>query len=443
MKIAAVIAEYNPFHLGHAWQLQEIKHTYGADICVVIMSGNYVQRGAPAIVDKFTRAKWTLQHGADIVFELPCIFATAGAEQFAYGACMLLDKLGFIDMLCFGSEIEDSDFIKRIADIFIELPPSYEDHVKKLLRQGKSYAAAREEALYPLLAKEFDFQKYKDRLKIEKKETAQEIFHTIISAPNTILGIEYCKALKKRNSLIQPVPLLRTGSHHSTFLPEQKNPVEAETDRDMIYDSPSVSASAIRTHLLDPSFCPPASFDRLSSFIPQAVLADLPLLALMHENDFSSYLYYALLGKNADELERYYEISPDLAHRIIRCFPQFQDFSSFAELLKTKNYAHARIKRALLHILLSIQKEDPFQECCFLRLLGLKKESSCLLRNIEEQTGLTIITKASSASKKLYSMHDKTIFDKDISASQLYGFLFHKKGNAKPYRELATSPVIL
>ncbi len=423
MKVAAVIAEYNPFHFGHAWQLQEIKRIYNIDICIVIMSGNYVQRGAPAIVDKFTRTKWALQYGADIVFELPSIFATAGAEQFAYGACMLLDKLGLIDILCFGSEFTDCNFIEKTAAFLLNPPSAYENHLKKLLQKGKSYAAAREEAFYPFLVKEVDFQKL-----------TQEQFHTIFSAPNTILGIEYCKALKKRNSLIRPVPLLRNGNYHSTSLLEQKTVTLKENN-----DSPSISASAIRNHL----FSHFNSLEPLYSFLPQTIFSDLSSLTFLHEDDFSLCLYYALLGKNANILEKYYEISPDLAQRILHYFPQFQNFSSFTECLKTKNYAHARIRRALLHILLSIQKEDPFLDCCFLRLLGLKKESSYFLRKIKEQTKLTIITKPSSY-QKLLSGQDLFIFSKEITASQLYGFLSYKKAKiTKPYRELATSPIIL
>lgn len=432
MKAAAIIAEYNPFHLGHTWQLQEIKKTYHVDICIVMMSGNYVQRGAPAIIDKFTRTKWALQYGADIVFELPSIFATAGAEQFASGACMLLDKLGFIDMLCFGSEFADCNFFQKTAAFLLNPPSAYEYHLKELLQTGKSYAAAREEALYPFLAKEIDFQSLFTS-ENKKKKTAQEQFHTIFSAPNTILGIEYCKALKKRNSFIKPVPLLRNGNYHSISLPEQKTVIRDDKN------SPTISASAIRNHL----FYHFDSLELLNAFLPQTVFADLSSLTFLQEDDFSLCLYYALLGKNTNTLEKYYEVSPELAQRILHYFPQFQDFSSFTNCLKTKNYAHARIRRALLHILLSIQKEDPFFDSCFLRLLGLKKESSYLLRKMKEQTKLTIITKPSSY-QKLLSGQDLLIFSKEIAASQLYGYLSYKKAKiTKPYRELAISPIIL
>lgn len=428
MKAAAVIAEYNPFHSGHARQLYDIKHYCMADFCIVIMSGNFVQRGTPAIIDKFTRATWALQNGADIVFELPTKFATAGAEQFALGACSLLDRLGFIHMLCFGSETTDSSLLKRIAEILLEPPARYSSQLQKSLQQGKSYAAAREEALFPLLLNDPSAQ---NCLSSSIYASPREAFHSMLSAPNTILGIEYCKALKKLNSSITPVPMPRKGSpYHDSALPDTTIP-----------NSPPffASASAIRTHL----FHSKNAIDTLRPFMPPSVFHDLPTLPLIHENDFSICLYHSLLGKTAQELTLYYEVSKDLAHRIVKYLPAFQDFSSFTALLKTKQIAHARVQRALLHILLSIPKEEPFQECQYLRLLGLKKEASHLLRLCTKQSGLSIITKPANARKQL-SGQDFLPFKKDMEASQLYGFIRSgKESSPSAWQELKISPIIM
>lgn len=423
MKTAAVIAEYNPFHMGHFRQLHEIKKF--ADVCIVIMSGNYVQRGAPAIVDKFTRAKWALLHGADLVFELPTVFATAGAEQFAFGACSLLDRLGFVDMLCFGSETCDITWLDKAAGILAAPPKSFHEHLQALLRQGMSYASAREEALYPLFTG-----------KAAENSLCREAFHTLISAPNTILGVEYCKSLKLLNSPITPVPMPRKGSaYHDSFLPDSTDRQTEDTSENA---AKSPSASAVRQHL----FQHPAHPEQLAGFVPDDVLSDLTALPLMHEDDFSSCLYYALLGKTPKELAQYYEVSDDLAQRIVKCLPEFTDISSFVSVLKTKQLAHARIRRSLLHILLSIEKED-IQQHNVLRLLGLRKESSHLLRQIPEQTGPFLITKAADAFKKLPE-HEYRCFQKETNASQLYGFTAQKKsGTSTVYRELAVPPVIL
>lgn len=430
MKIAAVIAEYNPFHTGHLNQLRSIRNH--ADACVVIMSGNYVQRGTPAILDKFTRAKWALLHGADIVFELPIRFATAGAEQFAFGACSLLDRLGFVDMLCFGSETCDIALLDKIAEILIKPPKSFQEQLQSLLRQGSSYALAREEALYPLLLGDSDF--------LDSPFSPRQAFHSMLSAPNTILGIEYCKALKLLNSRIIPVPMPRKGSsYHNTVLPAVSDNSQG-LPKDLISpNKKSPSASAVRFHLFHHPECP----ERLCGFVPDDVLSDLMTMPLLEENDFSSYLYYALLGKNSAELARYYEVSDDLAQRIVKCFPEFTNISEFTALLKTKQLAHARIRRSLLHILLSIEKEDLSQNHSFLRLLGLRKASSYLLRKIPEADRGFLITKAADAFRKLPE-RDAAYFQKEVQTSQLYGFTAQKKGrNRTAYKELAVPPVII
>jgi predicted nucleotidyltransferase len=261
----------------------------------------------------------------------------------------------------------------------------------------------------------------------------------MISAPNTILGIEYCKALKKLQSPIRPFPILRLGSsYHDAQLPEEPRGFS--------------SASAIRSHLVS------SGTAGIAPFVPEDVFSDLQTASLLDENDFSSCLYYALLGRRPEELMQYYEVSEEIAQKICREFPYFTDFSAFTGQLKTKQYTHARLRRALLSILLSIKKNEPFQEGNYLRLLGLKKEASHLLRLIPEQTGLHIITKPADAGKIL-SGNDITLYKKEINASQLYGFtachkmertgMFSGQGvtpnpeNKVTYRELAASPVIL
>ncbi len=414
MKTTAIIAEYNPFHNGHMQQIKAIKKEHKN--CIVLMSGNFVQRGAPAIVDKFTRTLWALKGGADLVLELPLFSAAAGAEQFAFGACSLLTDLGIIDELCFGCEYSDLSLLESIADILSEPPASFHSTIQTLLRQGNSYASARETALYPLIADQITPPS-------DSSLSKRVFFHAIFSSPNTILGIEYCKALKKLGSPIRPFPIPRTGDYHSHALPET--------------ETAFISASAVRNHLFSQS--DPAL---LSVFLPEYVLSDLSVKPWLKEQDFSSCLYYALLGKTAEELSQYHEVSPDLAQKIYNRLPQYRDFSSFAALLKTKELSHARIRRALFHILLSIKPED-MKNTPYLRLLGLKKEKSRLLRAIPKQTGPVIITKPANAKKQL-AEKDYFLFEKEVTASQLYGFIaFQKQPSSKPYQELAISPVIL
>jgi len=426
MKTIAVIAEYNPLHNGHLWQFHNIREKFGTCHICVLMSGNFVQRGAPAIVDKFTRTRWALENGADMVLELPLFYATAGAEQFAAGACRLLDSLGIIDYLCFGCEYAELSLLNMIANILTESSSAINIQIQRLLKTGASYAAAREEAVFSLLLKQGFF--IQDR----------ELFHQFFSAPNNILAIEYCKALIQLNSSICPYPLPRSkNNYHETAMPNQENC--------------HASASSIRTWFHHNTNAYAAA---LSPFMPESALHELCTLPRLSEDHISDYLYYALLGKTSEQLSCYYEVSSDLAHRILSLLPKYSTFSSFASLLKSKQYAYSRICRSLLHILLSITKTDLQQNINYLRLLGLKKENSQLLKKAEnpiidpKQKGipasaknpLIIITKPSAA-KKLLSASQYDLFEKEIAASQLYYYTAsHHQGNIQ--HELSRTPII-
>lgn len=417
MKTAAIIAEYNPFHNGHLWQLSEIKKSLGADFCIVIMSGNYVQRGAPAIIDKFTRARWALLHGADMILELPIYSATAGAEQFASGACRLLNDLGGIHALCFGCENAEPELISKIAAILAEPETIQEmdDTIHNLVCKGVSYASAREQAFYPFLEKYHLFH------------GNQEQFHCFFSSPNNILAIEYYKALIKQNSSIHPCPMVRLGNGYHNLNFSTNN----------VHGIQTASATAIRTSLYN--HCQ-ENMELLPHFMPKEAARYLLNHPWIHENDFSLCLYYALLGKTAKELSCYYEVSPDLANRICTLFPKFTDLSLFTALLKSKQYTYNRISRCLFHILLSITWNDMKTPASYVRLLGLKKKASHLLKKTAERP-VTILSKAANAKTQL-TPEQYRLFEKDTQASQLYGYIMGKKQNT-PYHELACSPIII
>ncbi len=200
MKVCGVIAEYNPFHNGHAYHIEESKKKTGADAVVCVMSGNFVQRGVPALFDKWTRAEMALKNGVDLVVELPTYYATASAEFFAQGGIGLLDSMGVVDVLSFGAKTEDLDTLKRIANILYLEPEEYKDLLKAELKKGFSYPAARSTALKVFTKKEFD-SKY--------------ITEILLDA-NNILAVEYLKALMYNNSLIQPQIILRKGEDYNS-----------------------------------------------------------------------------------------------------------------------------------------------------------------------------------------------------------------------------------
>ena len=200
MKTIGIVAEYNPFHNGHLYQLQASRQQAGAECAVVVMSGNYTQRGEPAIVDKWARAEMALHSGADLVIELPVAYAMGSAEYFAYGAVKLLDSLGAIDMICFGSEAGSIDNLSAAARILADEPENYRSYLKEFLSEGISFPAARQKAI-SLYAKSI---------------YGKDHLSSLLKSPNNILGIEYLKALLRLKSNIIPMTIERIGSNYNS-----------------------------------------------------------------------------------------------------------------------------------------------------------------------------------------------------------------------------------
>ena len=206
MRTAGIIAEYNPFHRGHEYQIQYTKEKLGADYVIIAMSGDYVQRGTPALLAKHARADMALRCGADLVLELPVSVCTASAEAFAMGGVSLLDGLGVVDLLCFGSESGEISALKELAEILVEEPEKYKTLLKNFLSQGLSFPAARSQALteYFKNPRNFSGDDFDGVLTPLFNEVTR-----ILNTPNNILGIEYCKALLRLGSSIRPVTIRR------------------------------------------------------------------------------------------------------------------------------------------------------------------------------------------------------------------------------------------
>ena len=248
MKTAGIIAEYNPFHKGHEYQIRYTKERLKADYVIVAMSGDYVQRGTPALISKHARAEMALRCGADLVLEMPVSVSTASAEAFAMGSVSLLDGLGVVDMLCFGSESGEISALKELAEILVEEPEEYKKLLKSFLSEGLTFPAARSQALteYFKNPRNFNGDDFDGVLTPLLNEVTQ-----ILNTPNNILGIEYCKALLRLNSQIRPVTIRREGmGYHETTVPEG----------DLVSSSPDLqsstdffaSATAIRSLIQNP-----------------------------------------------------------------------------------------------------------------------------------------------------------------------------------------------
>lgn len=406
--ITGIIAEYNPFHNGHAYQLEQARLLTGCDFLVVVMSGDYVQRGAPAVFDKYTRARMALACGADLVLELPVACSCASAEFFASGAVSLLDGLGCVDFLCFGSESGNLQSLMEPARILAKESPVFQEALRRGLSLGLSFPAARKEA-FRACASNPD----------------------ILDLPNNILGIEYLKALLQRESSIKPVTIKREGQgYHDTLL-----------------DSGFASASGIRRFLKQEE-APLSALPALKESLPDPVMEVLKD-TLAHtlpvwEEDFSMLLRYELLRQSASDLTRYADISPDLGRRLKNCADKFSSFSEFVALVKTKDVTYTRITRALFHILLNLTGEDTRNSVAmpYARILGFRKDHSRILGLLKENSRIPIIPKA--ADYKTYLTPDlQPLFEKDLFAANLYETIAAAKQKRAFLHDLKRSPVIL
>lgn len=431
MRVNGIIAEYNPFHNGHKYLLEEAKCTTHADYTIIVMSGNFMQRGTPALINKYKRTEMALKNGADLVLELPMYYATASAEYFAMGGVSLLDKLGGVTHLCFGSECGNLNVLKKISNILITEPEDYTILLRENLKKGDSFPTARTNALL-------------------KYDTSLTEYKEILSSPNNILGLEYLKALLRSGSHIQPFTLLRTGAgYHDTAL----NGVQcsAQAIREAIF-AKEQHTTAINT--INGSEHP-APFiklsESLSTHMPENTYSILNACLnqgqLLHMNDFSGILHYKLLSEMGYGFSQYLDVTPDLSDRICKNIYQFNSFQGFCDTLKTRDMTYTRISRCLLHILLNIKAEsmETYQKMDitpYARILGFRKDSTPLLNTIKKNSAIPMISKLADAEQYL----DKdalTMLKDDISRNTIYESVMALKSGMPMLNEYQTPIVIV
>ena len=410
--ITGIVAEYNPFHKGHAYQIQRARELTNADYIIVVMSGDFVQRGGPALFDKYLRTRMALLGGADLVLELPVSFSCSSAESFAFGAVSILDGLGCVDVLCFGSESEDMESLRRCAVELTDESASYQEALRNQLKKGLSFPAARKEALLGLAEFSFPFG--------------------LLDSPNNILALEYMKGLIRLGSSIKPVAVKREGSgYHDTRI-----------------QTPFASASAIRKILKEGHAKQGPVSEEISRLLRHTMPADAAMLTIQRlereqpiwEDDFSLLLRYQLMLNTPDSLCQFADMSPELSRRIYANLNKFTDFSGFVLLLKTKEITYTRICRALIHVLLNLKKEE-FSPS-YARILGFRKESTGLLREIKECSSICLLTKAADYTRQLESSAQE-LFRQDLFASNLYTSVRAQKNGLAFVNDIQKPPIIL
>jgi len=423
MKVNGIIAEYNPFHNGHLYQLSASKQATNADYTVVAMSGNFMQRGTPALLDKFKRAEMALLCGADLVLELPTYYALSSAEDFAMGGVSLLDKLGIVNHLCFGSECGDISVLQKIAGILVQEPAEYVELLRDYLKEGLSFPTARAKALV-----EYD--------------ASLRAYQDVLSSPNNILGIEYCKALLRRDSTIDAWTIQRIGSdYHDTTLSG-----DSKAAHDNIASCPASSATAIRQAIKNNM-----NFSLLQKHMPEEALAVLENTLQESEsvfaNDFSSLLLYKLLQEQNGGYERFLDVSTELSDRIRNSLYDFRSFEDFCDLLKRKDMTHTRINRCLMHILLDMKNKtmEGFRAMDYVpyaKVLGFRKDSTPLLSAIKENSSIPLITKLADA-KEILSEDAYAMLQEDLRVNQIYQSVRALKNGGTMENEYRTPIVIV
>lgn len=384
MRVAAVIAEYNPFHNGHAYQLEAMRKESGCDFAVAIMSGNFVQRGEPAIADKLIRAAWALDNGADMVIELPVYYSLANAQLFAQGAVSILAASGIVDCLGFGCE---SEYISTIYSALKYISDNSREFSKRLrvhLDTGKSYPRAAFEALSDMNAP-----------------------LPVINAhlhPNSILAMEYIRAIETTASDIKPVLIERRYGGH-----DSKGVVHDECGKAY------TSASFIRKHFLNESHL-------INKTLPQNVLSEL---ASIDADKLSLLVMYALRSMSLEDLKLLPDVGEGFYNSVFKAAHTFASMEDALMFLKSKRYTLARIKRILMCALLRIDSSFMHMKPEYIHVLGIRNDCRILLSELCTKSTLPVISSARDI-KKL-SPNALKMFERDVFASDVYAQL---AGNA-------------
>ncbi|MEG7926113.1 nucleotidyltransferase [Bacillus cereus] len=382
-----MVVEYNPFHNGHLYHVQQTKKLTQSDIIIAVMSGPFLQRGEPALISKWYRTKMALANGVDLVVELPYVFATQKAETFANGAISILNALR-VSEICFGSEDGQIENFYNTISVQKNEEETFNYLVKQFMDAGNSYAKATSDAFSHILTSEKNID---------------------MSQPNNILGFQYMKAILSQNSSIQAQTIKRFASHYHD---------------ETFNDQHIASATSIRKQL----FSEEGSFTTIKPFLPQATTS---LLANYKQNygilhnweQYFSFFKYRLMTMSPGDLRHIYEIEEGLEHRILSKIQNSSSFYSFMETLKTKRYTWTRLQRACTHILTNTTKEEIRsanieQHAPYIRLLGMSQKGQTYLSKNKKKIELPILTHTKT--------FDHAALDIEKKANSVYFSIMHE-----------------
>lgn len=363
MKAIGIVAEYNPFHNGHLYQINKIKEKYPDYAIVVVMTGNFTERGDVSIINKFTRSEIALLNGVDLVVELPFPFATQSADTFAYGAITILEKLN-VEKVIFGSE---SDNVKDLEEIVeCQLNNNEFDRLVHIYSKfGNNYPTSLSLALKDLTGK-------------------------IIDTPNDLLGISYIKAIKQNNYKIKYETIKRTNDYHNKLI-----------------DNEISSATAIRLALKNNK--------DISKLIPENELNKLNNLHFIE--DYFPYLKYKIITEK--DLSIYQTVSEGIENLMKKQIINYNSYSSFVNSLVSKRYTNNKVQRMLLHILVGFTKEEAsiMKNISYIRLLGFSDKGRLYLNSIKKELDIPLISKINRTKDKM--------LEKEIETTKIYALPYN------------------
>lgn len=408
--VLGIISEYNPFHNGHLYHLNESKRLTNSDYTIAIMTGNFTQRGDVSIIDKWSKTKMALENGIDLVIELPTVYAISSAENFATGAIKILNSLNIVDYISFGSECENIDVLKDISNVLCNEPKEYKTLLSLELSKGISFPKARERALMLYL-------------------NNVRRFANVISAPNNILGIEYLKALEKQKSKIKPICIKRRDSMHNDNL--------------ISLSSQFASGSAIRKQcsfndisLLN-NVMPTSSFNILNENIKKGTFVN-------NLSSFDKEIIYTLRKMSIEEIANLPDVSEGLEYSIKSAADSCNSVIELLSIVDSKRYTKTRLQRILLYAIIGITKKDiqlSQNINPYIRILGFNNKGRDIISEVSDRSPkIELVTSVKKFINDSNNKNLKHLINKDIWSTNIYtlGYEYESKSNLDFTQKLIT-----
>lgn len=385
MNVVGIIAEYNPMHNGHVYNIKKAKELSNADYVIVIMSGSFTEQGNISVINKFEKAKIAIENGADMVIELPTIYAISSAENFAFGAVNILNSLGIITHLAFGAESNNICNLNEIANTYLIHKDEIINKTKEFSKQGINSGEAYSKALSEYINTSEDF-----------------------TLPNNILAIEYIKALIALKSKIKPVLVHRYNSSHN--------------DKEIENKGKYASSTSIRNVLFDKNLPKTEMLNKIYNSIPQNTYNYLQDNKLFSNEDMWSNLKYEIIKLNASGLKEIHEIAEGLENKIYKQALACDSYDQFIFRIKSKRYTLSKIKRICIYILLGITKEKykKLKNVNYARVLKVKDSSIELLSALSNAATNLVITKITDDTFSSFNESIQESIKLDIFANNLY-----------------------